>query len=106
MEVRHYPGLPHPSQQPAREASVRRRHGTGTGTGTSSRAGRGSATQTEERLRFGSLPVPDARRSVGCLGWGGGLGIAGFLAGCPHASARLFVPSGTDAGAIADSQAG
>lgn len=57
MEVRNYPGLPHPLQQPAREASA---CGGGVAPSTSSCAGRGSATQTEERLGFGSLPASNS----------------------------------------------
>lgn len=59
MEVRNYPGLPHPLQQPAREASVC--SSTGTAPGTSSCAGWGSATQSEEQPGFGSLPASDFR---------------------------------------------
>lgn len=59
MEVRNYPGLPHPLQQPAREASAC--SGSGTAPSTSSCVGRGSATQTEEQPGFGSLPASDSR---------------------------------------------
>lgn len=58
MEVRNYPGLPHPLQQPAREASA---CGGGTAPGTSSCAGWGAVTQTKEQLGFGSLPASDSR---------------------------------------------
>lgn len=59
MEVRNYPGLPHPLQQPAREVSVC--GGGGAAPGTFSCAGWGSATQTEEQPAFGSLPASDSR---------------------------------------------
>lgn len=54
MEVRNYPGLPHPLQQLVREVSAC--GGGGTAPGTSSCAGWGSATQTQEQPGFWQPP--------------------------------------------------